>query len=120
MVRGSLIISVFGLTKTRTLHASGIEYWQYIDPPLPATTVKCDPGGEDLLCSACIVPSGGINAAHLIVRLAPIFSFLTRLYLLTPAIVSILVFQPERLSESARMRNRFSGKRDPIESVPVL
>jgi len=47
-------------------HHHGVEYWQFVEPPVAATTVKCDPDGEDLLCSACIVPSGGINAAHLV------------------------------------------------------
>jgi len=46
-------------------HHHGVEYWQFIDPPLPVTTKQCGAHGEDLLCSASI-PSGGINVAHLI------------------------------------------------------
>ncbi|TFK53449.1 alpha/beta-hydrolase [Heliocybe sulcata] len=43
----------------------GIEYWQNPDPPSAATTVQCAADGEDPTCSDS-VPSGGINAAHLV------------------------------------------------------
>ncbi|PFH49794.1 hypothetical protein AMATHDRAFT_81145 [Amanita thiersii Skay4041] len=41
------------------------EYWQNIDPASPLTVRQCNSSGEDLTCSASI-PSGGINAAHLV------------------------------------------------------
>ena len=43
--------------------------------------------------------------------------FFTHLYRLTSAIVSILEFQLERLSQSARMRNRLSGTEQMLSST---
>ncbi|KAL0958315.1 hypothetical protein HGRIS_000460 [Hohenbuehelia grisea] len=42
----------------------GIEYWQFVDPAVPANFKSCNADGEDPDCSKQIFPSGGINSAH--------------------------------------------------------
>lgn len=47
--------------------STGVEYFQFIDPSLPATIRQCAASGEDPTCSDLIL-SMGIDAAHLLVR----------------------------------------------------
>ncbi|KAF8997925.1 Alpha/Beta hydrolase protein [Cyathus striatus] len=42
----------------------GVEFFQFLDPALPATTKQCAADGEDPTCSDSI-PSAGIDVAHL-------------------------------------------------------
>jgi hypothetical protein len=51
---------------------TGIEYWQYLEPPAAETTRQCCADGEDPTCSA-LIPSSGISPPHTVVSLMNYF-----------------------------------------------